>query len=46
MSFFDTRYKIRDTRYEKGAVLLFTLMVMITLTSVVGAYLGFVQSST
>jgi len=33
-------------RYEKGAVLLFTLVVMITLTSVVGAYLGFVQSST
>lgn len=46
MSFFDTRYKIRDTRYEKGVVLLFTLMVMITLTSVVGAYLGFVQYST
>jgi len=46
MSFFDTRYKIRDTRYEKGVVLLFTLVVMITLISVVGAYLGFVQSST
>lgn len=37
---------IFDTKYEKGAVLLFTLMVMIALTSVVGAYLGFVQSST
>jgi len=37
---------IYNTRYEKGAVLLFTLVVMITLTSVVGAYLGFVQYST
>lgn len=46
MSIFNTQYEIRYTRYEKGAVLLFTLMVMITLTSVVGAYLGFVQSST
>ena len=46
MSFFDTRYKIRDVRYEKGVALLFTLMVMIVLTSVVGAYLGFVQYST
>jgi len=33
-------------RYEKGMVLLFTLIVMIVLTSVSGAYLGFVQSST
>ncbi len=39
-------YNMRYTRYEKGAVLLFTLIVMITLISVVGAYLGFVQSST
>jgi len=46
MSIFNTKYEIRDTRYEKGAVLLFTLMVMITLISVVGAYLGFVQHST
>ncbi|MFB0525131.1 MAG: hypothetical protein ACETVZ_06285 [Phycisphaerae bacterium] len=46
MRIFNTRYEIRDTRYEKGAVLLFTLMVMITLTSVVGAYLGFVHYST
>ena len=46
MSIFNTIYDIRDTRYEKGAVLLFTLVVMITLTSVVGAYLGFVQYST
>jgi hypothetical protein len=45
MSIFNTRYEIRDTRYEKGAALLFTLMVMIVLTSVVGAYLGFVQAS-
>lgn len=46
MSIFNTKYEIRDTRYEKGAVLLLTLIVMITLISVVGAYLGFVQSST
>jgi len=46
MRIFNTIYEIRDTRYEKGAVLLFTLMVMIVLTSVVGAYLGFVQAST
>jgi len=46
MSIFNTQYEIRYTRYQKGAVLLFTLMVMITLISVVGAYLGFVQSST
>jgi len=46
MSIFNTIYDIRDTRYEKGVALLFTLIVMITLTSVVGAYLGFVQYST
>jgi Tfp pilus assembly protein PilX len=46
MSIFNMRYEIRDTRYEKGAVLLFTLIVMIVLTSVVGAYLDFVHSST
>jgi len=46
MSIFNTKYKIRDTRYEKGAALLFTLIVMITLTSVVGAYLAFVQHCT
>ena len=46
MSIVKMRYEIRDTRYEKGAVLLFTLIVMIALISVVGAYLGFVQSST
>lgn len=46
MSIFNTKCEIRDTRYEKGTVLLFTLLVMITLTSVVGAYLGFVQYST
>ena len=46
MSILNTIYDIRDTRYEKGAVLLFTLMVMIVLTSMVGAYLGFVQAST
>ena len=46
MNTFNMRYEIRDTRYEKGAVLLFTLMVMIALTSVVVAYLGFVQYST
>jgi hypothetical protein len=46
MSIFNTKYEIRNTRNEKGAVLLFTLIVMIVLISVVGAYLGFVQSST
>ena len=38
--------KIFNTRYKKGAVLPFTLMVMVGLTSVVGAYLGFVRYST
>jgi len=46
MNIFNTICDIRDTRYEKGAALLFTLMVMIVLTSMVGAYLGFVHSST
>ncbi len=46
MSIFITKHRTRDMRYEKGAALLFTLIVMIVLTSVVGAYLGFVQSST
>jgi Tfp pilus assembly protein PilX len=46
MNVLNTIYDTRYTRYEKGAALLFTLMVMIVLTSVVGAYLGFVQSST
>ena len=41
-----TKHKLTVNRDKKGAVLLFTLIVMITLTSVVGAYLGFVQSST
>ena len=46
MSIFNTKYEIPNTRYEKGAVLLFTMIVMIVLTSVVGAYLGFVYYST
>ena len=46
MSIFDTRYKMQDTKYKKGTILIFTLMVMIILTSIVGAYLGFVQAST
>jgi len=46
MSIFNTKYEIRDARHEKGAVLLLTIIVMITLTSVVGAYLGFVYYST
>lgn len=46
MSILNTICNIRYTRCEKGAALLFTLMVMIVLTSMVGAYLGFVQSST
>jgi Tfp pilus assembly protein PilX len=45
MSIFNTIYDIRYTKYAKGAALLLTLIVMITLTSVVGAYLGFVQGS-
>ncbi len=40
------KYKSRGTYCNKGVVLLFILMVMIVLTSVVGAYLGFVQLST
>ena len=40
-----TKHKLTIDRGRKGAVLLFTLIVMITLISVVGAYLGFVQSS-
>jgi hypothetical protein len=46
MSICNTIYEIRDTKYAKGAALLLTLIVMITLTSVVGAYLGFVRCST
>jgi len=46
MKFFQTRHKSKVTYNNKGAALLFTLMVMVVLTSVVGAYLGFVQSST
>ncbi len=40
------KHKTKVAYGSKGAVLVFTLMVMIVLTSVVGAYLGFVQSST
>jgi type II secretory pathway component PulK len=39
-------HKSRRTYCNKGMALLFVLMVMIVLTSVVGAYLGFVQLST
>jgi len=46
MNVLNTIYEIRNTKYAKGAALLFTLMVMIVLTSVVGAYLGLVQCST
>ena len=46
MRLFQTKHKPKVTYGKKGAVLLFTLIVMITLTSVVGAYLGFVQYST
>ncbi len=41
-----TKHKSTIIYGRKGAALLLTLIVMITLTSVVGAYLGFVQSST
>ncbi len=43
---FRIKHKSKVTYGRKGVVLLFTLMVMIALISVVGAYLGFVQSST
>jgi len=46
MRIFRFKHKKRVTCGNKGAVLLFTLMVMIVLTSMVGAYLGFVQAST
>jgi len=46
MRLFRTKHKSKATYGDRGAVLLFTLIVMITLTSVVGAYLGFVQYST
>ncbi len=39
-------HKLTVNHGKKGAVLLLTLIIMITLISVVGAYLGFVQSST
>ena len=45
MSTFNTIHNVRDARNKKGVVLLLMLIVMITLTSLVGAYLGFVQSS-
>ncbi len=43
---FQIKHKSKVTYGRKGVVLLFTLMVMVTLISVVGAYVGFVQSST
>ena len=46
MKLFRIEHKPKATYGKKGAVLLFTLMVMIVLTSVVVAYLGFVQAST
>ena len=46
MMLIKTKHKLTIDRGRKGVVLLFTLMVMITLVSVVGAYLGFVQYST
>ncbi len=46
MRLFRFKHKTRVTCGNKGSVLLFTLMVMIVLTSIVGAYLGFVQAST
>jgi len=46
MKMFRTKHKSNSPYCNKGAVLLFTWIVMIALISVVGAYLGFVQSST
>jgi Tfp pilus assembly protein PilX len=46
MRLFQTKHKSTVIHGKKGSVLLLTLIVMITLTSVVGAYLGFVRHST
>ncbi len=46
MRLFRTKHKSKVTYSNKGTALLFTLIVMIVLTSMVGAYLGFVQAST
>jgi len=46
MKNFRIKHKTKVIHGNKGVVLLFTLIVMITVTSVVGAYLGFVQYST
>ena len=46
MRLFQFKHKTRIPHGNKGSVLLFTLMVMIVLTSVVGGYLEFVQAST
>jgi cytoskeletal protein CcmA (bactofilin family) len=46
MRLFRFKYKTKVTYGNKGAVLLFTLMVMIVLTSMVGTYLAFVRCST
>jgi Tfp pilus assembly protein PilX len=46
MKNFRIEYKKKVVHHNKGAVLLFVLIVMITVSTVVGAYLGFVQFST
>lgn len=46
MKIFRIKHKTKVTHHNRGTVLLFTLIVMIAVTSVVGAYLGFVQYST
>ncbi len=46
MRLFRFEHKTRVTCANKGSVLLITLMVMVVLASMVGAYLGFVQAST
>jgi Tfp pilus assembly protein PilX len=46
MKNFRNKRRSRVTYHDKGAVLLFVLIVMTVLTSVVAAYLGFVQTST
>lgn len=46
MKIFLNKHSLRKTCCNKGVVLLFVLMVMVVLSSIIGAYLGFVHLST
>ncbi|MBN1805986.1 MAG: hypothetical protein JW837_12115 [Sedimentisphaerales bacterium] len=46
MKIFRIKHRTKATPVKEGMVLLFTLIVMITVSSVVGAYLGFVSYAT